>query len=452
MSGDASAVLALPYIQPAQAQKHVTHNEALRLLDVLVQLAVASRSQTSPPADPLPGQRYLVPEGATGAFAGQEGRIALYDETDWAFVPPLPGWQAQVLDEGCAVVFDGTAWTGPEAQAHRFGLLGVGAQADAVNPLVVAGPATLLTHAGGGHQLKINKAAPTDTASLLFQTGWAGRAEMGTSGSEDFAIKVSPDGSTWHTAASFAAATGQASFQTLNATAIGGLAITQNPGDATSGRLLKVADSATLLSASRAQRVVCSGPPDAIILTTGAGLSGPPPAGLELRFRATAGNSGPVTITLDGGTPIACRTLAGGALPAGYIRNDAETLACFDGSFWVLDRQIERGSNANGDFLRLADGTQICTHVLGGLGPIQTADGALFRSAEIASGTWPAAFVVSARPMLSVAKSVGTASVFGGSLRYGAGSTVRPPFFLWAAQSSAATDFTATITALGRWF
>ena len=33
-------VLALPYIQPAQAQKHVTHDEAMRVLDVIVQLAV----------------------------------------------------------------------------------------------------------------------------------------------------------------------------------------------------------------------------------------------------------------------------------------------------------------------------------------------------------------------------------------------------------------------------
>ncbi len=52
---------------------------------------------------------------------------------------------------------------------------------------------------GGGHQLKLNKAAESDTASLLFQSGWEGRAEFGLTGSDDVAIKVSPDGSTWHT-------------------------------------------------------------------------------------------------------------------------------------------------------------------------------------------------------------------------------------------------------------
>ena len=37
---DITTHLLLPYILAAQAQKHVTHNEALRLLDAMVQLSV----------------------------------------------------------------------------------------------------------------------------------------------------------------------------------------------------------------------------------------------------------------------------------------------------------------------------------------------------------------------------------------------------------------------------
>ncbi len=48
-----SSLLALPYIQAAQAQKHVTHNEALRILDAVVQLSVAGISNTPPPRAPL---------------------------------------------------------------------------------------------------------------------------------------------------------------------------------------------------------------------------------------------------------------------------------------------------------------------------------------------------------------------------------------------------------------
>lgn len=73
----------------------------------------------------------------------------------------------------------------------------------------MSSPATLLNHAGSGHQLKLNKAVASDTASLLFQTGFGGRAEMGTSGSDDFAVKVSADGATWSVALEADAATGE---------------------------------------------------------------------------------------------------------------------------------------------------------------------------------------------------------------------------------------------------
>lgn len=91
MPTEVTTILALPYIQPAQAQKHVTHNEALRKLDLLVQLAVSSRQAGTPPALPAAGERHIVPAGATGAFAGQDHRVALWDEGGWSFFDPQPG-------------------------------------------------------------------------------------------------------------------------------------------------------------------------------------------------------------------------------------------------------------------------------------------------------------------------------------------------------------------------
>lgn len=90
--------------------------------------------------------------------------------------------------------------------------LGIATAADNTNRLAVSAPATLLTHAGAGHQLKLNKSSPGDTASLLFQTGWEGRAEMGTGGSDDFSIKVSADGSSWQEALHIDRNTGQVSL------------------------------------------------------------------------------------------------------------------------------------------------------------------------------------------------------------------------------------------------
>ena len=37
---DLTENLQIPYILPSQAQKHVTHNEAIKALDAVVQLAV----------------------------------------------------------------------------------------------------------------------------------------------------------------------------------------------------------------------------------------------------------------------------------------------------------------------------------------------------------------------------------------------------------------------------
>ena len=73
-------------------------------------------------------------------------------------------------------------------------MIGINATADATNRLAVKSAATLFDNAGAGHQHKINKAAAGDTASLLFQAGSSGRAEMGLAGDDNFHVKVSADG------------------------------------------------------------------------------------------------------------------------------------------------------------------------------------------------------------------------------------------------------------------
>lgn len=211
-----SPVMGLPYLEPAQAQKHVTHNEALRILDAVTQLAVQSAGQTEPPAEPADGNRHIVGSPATGAWAGQDHAVAVHADAGWQFFAPQPGWRADLAPTGTVLRFDGTGWV--TETIEDLPLLGVNTTADTVNRLAVASEAVLLTHAGAGHQLKINKNAETDTASLLFQTGWSGRAEMGTTGSDDFAIKVSPDGSTFLTALHVEAATGIVRFPQGNST------------------------------------------------------------------------------------------------------------------------------------------------------------------------------------------------------------------------------------------
>ena len=214
--------LGLPLILPAQAQKHVTHNEALAVLDAGVQLVLEELSGLAPPATPADGACYGVDAAATGAWAGQGGRVAVAEGAGWRFVVPREGWLAWDRAGGRLVTWDGTAWGGP-------GWLGINASADAVNRLAVAAEAVLFTHDGGGDQrLKLNKAAPGDTASLVFQSGWSGRAEMGLAGADGFSVKVSADGAAWTTALAFDAATA----------AVSGQAVQQGAADTTPGRLM----------------------------------------------------------------------------------------------------------------------------------------------------------------------------------------------------------------------
>ena len=229
-----SVKLNLPYIDAAQAQKHVTHNEALRGLDVVVQLSVLDRNLTTPPASPTDGDRYIVAPAATGAWVGQDNKVAAWQDNAWAFHTPQEGWRCWVEDETALLIYQAGAWAtfssggsgGASALTdlsdtptayigaanqwlavnatetateftNQVPLAGVNATPDATNRLAVASPATLLNHEGAGHQLKVNKATATDTASLLFQDAFTGHAEFGLMGDDQFRLKISPDGTTW---------------------------------------------------------------------------------------------------------------------------------------------------------------------------------------------------------------------------------------------------------------
>ncbi|MGH6907509.1 MAG: DUF2793 domain-containing protein [Aestuariivirga sp.] len=203
-------LLGLPLLEAAQAQKHVTHNEALLLLDTMVHLSVVKRTLAIPPAVPMEGDRYLIAAGATGVWAGHDGDLGFFEALIWRFATPRKGWRLWVEDEEVFLVFNGVAWLDIRDIdiLQNMALLGVNTTADTGNRLAVSSPAVLFTHAGTDHRLKLNKQAATNTASLLYQTNFSGRAEMGLAGDDDFHVKVSPDGASWFEAIQINRATG----------------------------------------------------------------------------------------------------------------------------------------------------------------------------------------------------------------------------------------------------
>jgi Protein of unknown function (DUF2793) len=216
-----STHLSLPYIEAAQAQKHVTHNDALRMLDALVQLSVIARNVTSTPASPPEGGRWLVGSGATGAFAGNAGNVAGFQDGVWRFFVPQKGWHAYVESEAAFTLFDGTNWNDIGYFFHslqNLSQLGIGTTADATNVLAAKLNAALFTAKavaeGGSGDMRqtLNKSAASNTVSQVYQDNYSARAEVGLTGDDDFHFKVSPDGSTWYSAITIDRTSGKPSF------------------------------------------------------------------------------------------------------------------------------------------------------------------------------------------------------------------------------------------------
>lgn len=425
---DQSPRLALPFILPSQAQKHVTHNEALSRLDIAVQLAVEGIAASTPPALPEEGQVWALGPAPTGAWAGQGGSLAGFVNEAWLFMVPGEGWLALDKSEGRLFRHADSDWL-PIAPPLLDNLDGVGINAshDAVNRLAVSAAATLLNHEGGGHQLKINKAAMGETASLLFQTGFGGRAEMGTSGSDDFAIKVSADGGTWSTALSFDAASGLVS----------GAAVQSGGLDATPGRLLRVGAFGWGQDGAQAVPVMAdlddpaqpSGS-HAVTPTTLGPRPGGASEGMCLVLRQEAGGLAQIFVGSDG-TTLAFRVRAGAAWGAWQPIHGGH--------------DVNRVSGPDGEVVRYPDGTQICQQVLT-LDAPDTGQGALFAGAAETVWTYPAPFAGGTRPTLS-ASATTAAGVW---IAARAGDALSGHLRAMAAQSGAIAP-EVMATAIGRW-
>ncbi|MCA0044709.1 DUF2793 domain-containing protein [Celeribacter litoreus] len=105
-----TARFTLPLLEAAQAQKHVTMNEALARIDGLMQLCLLSVTETTPPASPQECDAYGVAASAVNDWAGQEGKIALFANGGWVFVPPALGTRAYIADQSGWAGYDGESW------------------------------------------------------------------------------------------------------------------------------------------------------------------------------------------------------------------------------------------------------------------------------------------------------------------------------------------------------
>lgn len=217
----ATPKLDLPLLAAAQAQKHVTHNEALMALDALVHLSLKSRTELTPPAEPEEQASYFVPDGAGGGFSGQSGRIATFSDGQWLFRTPRAGWLAFVESESAALIWNGTDWQSFGGGGGTPALLGINAVADTTTRFSVAADASLFSSETADHRLKINRASAADTASVLFQTGFSAAAEFGLTGDAALRLRHSADGNSFDDAMVVDTVSGQVAFPAISG-AVGG--------------------------------------------------------------------------------------------------------------------------------------------------------------------------------------------------------------------------------------
>ena len=122
---DTTARLRLPMIRPGQAQKELSHNEALTIIDLLIDAQVAGFALNAPPATPALGAAWVVGSAPSGAWTGQAARLAGWTEGGWRFIVPAEGMTVWVSDVAVIARFSGGAWVLGELSGSRLLIDGV---------------------------------------------------------------------------------------------------------------------------------------------------------------------------------------------------------------------------------------------------------------------------------------------------------------------------------------
>lgn len=120
-----STRLGLPFLSAGQAQKELTQNEALLLLDAAVQTCCAAAPANAPPQSPEIGFAYLCGNNPTGAWQGRPNSVACHTENGWRFIEPFDGFELFDRDSGRTWRFASGAWSLGIAKASEIQVNGI---------------------------------------------------------------------------------------------------------------------------------------------------------------------------------------------------------------------------------------------------------------------------------------------------------------------------------------
>ena len=199
MNPSNTAKLALPFLQPGQALKTITHNEALHRLDAGLYLSCSDMNAADIPSAPPEGFVLILSPDFSETIAANAGDIGVFQNESWQWFTPVIGWTLWDHEGETLRVFNGENWVAPTPNSapEIYSHLGLNTSANSIQRLAIASQSSLFTHDGDSHRMTINRAADADTASLIFQTNYSGSVELGLNGPDGFSLKASPDGVNW---------------------------------------------------------------------------------------------------------------------------------------------------------------------------------------------------------------------------------------------------------------
>jgi hypothetical protein len=174
-----SARIGLPFLDAAQAQKHVTMNEALARLDMAAAARVETMALASVPASPGEGDAHIVPAAATGDWAGQDGTVAVFLNGGWALITPWAGWRLWVNADPGFAIFDGADWRLASQPVSPGGALTAVRHVEIDHP--VAAGVTSATVAFIPDKAVVLGVTARVTTDITGASGWS----LGVSGSPD---------------------------------------------------------------------------------------------------------------------------------------------------------------------------------------------------------------------------------------------------------------------------
>lgn len=111
----------LPELAAAQAQKHLTVNEALAMADALLTGLVVSATTAAAPLSPVSGDLYILPAGPSGFGSGVEGQLAMWIDGAWLPITPSAGWRFTAADTAVEYMYAAGAWREGVARGVSYG-------------------------------------------------------------------------------------------------------------------------------------------------------------------------------------------------------------------------------------------------------------------------------------------------------------------------------------------